>query len=187
MRRVAEREEADAATAERDVRIVLAALSQAVPARELDDVAAELDKTFAPLLPRGPYVDLLSAEEFMRRVAQRGGLDDAAARRATEAVLETLGERIAGGEVDDLLTRLPLALHAPLKVGRAHSGGSARRMSFDEFAQRVAERERTSSLAAREHTAAVLATLREAVGDDEFFDATVQLPADYPRATVRSD
>jgi uncharacterized protein (DUF2267 family) len=102
-------------------------------------------------------------------------------------VLETLGERIAGGEVDDLLTRLPLALHAPLKVGRAHSGGSARRMSFDEFAQRVAERERTSSLAAREHTAAVLATLREAVGDDEFFDATAQLPADYPRATVRSD
>ena len=62
----------------------------------------------------------------------------------------------------------------------------ARRRSFDEFAQRVAERERSDLFAAREHARAVLATLREAVGDDEFFDAAVQLPADYPRSAVRS-
>jgi uncharacterized protein (DUF2267 family) len=184
LRRVAAREEVDLPTAERDARIVLAALSLAVRPRELRDVASELSKSFAPLLPRGPYIEVLPADEIVRRVARRSGLDDAAARRAVEAVLTTLGERLAGGEVDDLITRLPLALHAPLKAGRARSGGVARRMSFDEFARCVAEREGTSPLVARQHAAAVLATLREAIGDDEFFDVTAQLPDDYVRALV---
>jgi uncharacterized protein (DUF2267 family) len=186
VRRLAAREEVDPDTAERDARIVFAALAHAVDQKELDDLASELDKTYAPLLPRGPYVEVLPAGEFLHRVAERAGVDEAGARRATEAVLETLAERIAEGEVDDLHARLPRGLHAPLRVGLAHSGGVARRMSFDEFAARVAEREGAPLLAAREHAAAVLATLREAVGDDEFFDVTVQLPADYPRAAVRS-
>lgn len=185
VRRVAGREEVDLSTAERDARIVLAALSLAVSPGELLDVASELDKSFAPMLPRGPYVEVLPAEEFVRRVARRSGLDETAARRATEAVLATLGERIAGGEVDDLITRLPLGFHEPLEAGRARSGGVARRMSFDEFVRRVAEVEDSSPLAAREHAAAVLATLREATGDDEFFDVTVQLPDDYLRALPR--
>jgi uncharacterized protein (DUF2267 family) len=184
LRRVAAREEADPSAAERDVRVVFAALSQTISPRELRDVTSEFDHTFAPLLPRGPYVEVLRAEEIVRRVARRGDLDEATARRAIDAVLETLAERIAGGEVDDLMTRLPFALHPPLRAGRARGGDAAQRMSFDAFVQRVAEREGVSPAAAREHTVAVLATLREAVGDDEFFDVTVQLPDDYVRALV---
>jgi uncharacterized protein (DUF2267 family) len=52
--------------------------------------------------------------------------------------------------------------------------------------ERVAEREGADPFTARDHIRAVFLTLREAVGDDEFFDAAVQLPADYPRAAVRS-
>ncbi|MDX6692225.1 MAG: hypothetical protein QOG15_3682 [Solirubrobacteraceae bacterium] len=179
VRRVAAREAADRSTAERDVRIVFAALSQSVSPREFDDIVSELDKSYAPLLPRGPYVEVMPAGEILRRVAQRTGLDEAGALRATEAVLETLGERIAGGEVDDLIARLPLALHDPLYAGRARSDGLAHHVSLDEFALRVAEREGTSDhvLAAREHVVAVLAALREALGD-EFWDVTVQLPGD---------
>jgi uncharacterized protein (DUF2267 family) len=186
VRRVAAREEVDLPTAERDARIVFAALSHAVGPRELRDIVSEVGKSFAPLLPQGPYVEVMPAEELVRRVAQRSGLDEAAAQRATDAVLATLGERIAGGEVDDLIARLPLALHVPLKAGRARSGGVARRMSFDEFARRVAEFEGSSPLVGREHAVAVLATLREAIGDGEFFDVTVQLPDDYLRALPRA-
>jgi uncharacterized protein (DUF2267 family) len=186
LRRIATREEVDLPTAERDARIVLAALARAVSPRELHDVASELSKSFAPLLPRGRYVEVQSADEFVRRVAQKTGLDEAAAQRATEAVLTTLGERIAGGEVDDLITRLPVALHGPLKAGRARSGGVARRMSFDEFVRRVADREDTSPLVARDHVIAVLATLREAIGEDEFLDVTAQLPEEYLGALVRA-
>ena len=45
-------------------------------------------------------------------------------------MLETLAERIAGGEVDDVIVRLPIALHEPLKRGKEMSGGKARRMSL---------------------------------------------------------
>lgn len=38
----------------------------------------------------------------------------------------------------------------------------------------------------RNATDAVLATLREAIGDGEFFDVTVQLPDDYLRALPRA-
>lgn len=44
------------------------------------------------------------------------------------------------------------------------------------------EREGVDVESARRHASAVLAALREAVGDDEFFDVTVQLPADYATA-----
>ena len=49
-------------------------------------------------------------------------------------------------------------------------------MSLDEFIRRVAEREGNGVEVAFEHTRAVIATLREAVGEDEFRDVSVQLP-----------
>jgi uncharacterized protein (DUF2267 family) len=166
-------------TAERDARAVFAALGQAVTPGELDDMAAELPKDFAPLLPRGPGFEVLPADAFVQRVAERAGLDDAAARRATDAVLETLAERISGGEVEDLVSRLPVALHAPLNRGVARTGGAPQRLSLEEFLQRVAEREGANVVDARNLARAVFATLRDAVGDDEFFDITPQLPNEY--------
>jgi uncharacterized protein (DUF2267 family) len=52
-------------------------------------------------------------------------------------------------------------------------------MSLDDFVRRVAEREGTSLEAAREHVAAVLATLRKLLPDAEWRDVTAQLPRDY--------
>jgi uncharacterized protein (DUF2267 family) len=178
VRRVAEREGVDEATAERHARVVFDAMGRAISPKELFEMLAELPVEYAPMLPRGPYVDVISAERFWRRVAERAGADDETARRATDAVLETLAERIAGGEVQDLIDHLPIPLHPPLRRGREHSGGKALRMSLDEFLDRVMEREGVDSERAIDHTRAVLATLREAVGD-EFLDVRVQLPADY--------
>lgn len=53
----------------------------------------------------------MPAAAFVSRVAERAGLHVERARRAVDAVLETLAERIAGGEVDDLIARLAPALH----------------------------------------------------------------------------
>jgi uncharacterized protein (DUF2267 family) len=179
VRRVAEREGVDVDTAERHARVVFDAIGRAVSPQELFDMLAELPAEYAPLLPQGPHVEVVSASRFWRRVAERAGLDEEAAPKATDAVLETLAERIAGGEVEDLIDRLPIPLHPPLKRGTEHTGGKARRMSLEEFLERVAEREGVDLESALDHTRAVLATLREAVGDDEFFDIRVQLPADY--------
>jgi uncharacterized protein (DUF2267 family) len=179
LRRVAERAETDLDGAERDARAVFAALGRVLSPDELDDVVAELPKDYAPLLPRGPFVDVMAADAFVQRVAQLAGLDQERATRATEAVLETLAERISDGEVDDLISRLAVPLHPPLKRGRGRHGGAAARMRVETFLQRVAAREGTAPGEALVHARAVLATLREAVGDDEFFDAKVQLSPDY--------
>ena len=184
--RVARREGVDPDTAEIHVRAVFHALGLAVSDKAIRDVAAELPKDFAPLLPKGPHVEVLSSGAFFQRVADRAATDLDGARRLTDAVLETLGERIAGGEVDDLIARLPRALHEPLRRGKEHSGGKATRMSLDDFLDRVAQRAGiTDRMAARDAASAVMRTLREAVGDEEFFDVTSELPEADVSALVR--
>jgi uncharacterized protein (DUF2267 family) len=179
LRRVAERASVDAATAEQHARAVFSALSRAVSPKEWADMAAELPGDYAPLLARGPVLDVLDADTFVDRVSKRASLDHDAARRATEAVLETLAVRIAGGEIEDLVARLPAELHDPLRRGRERSPEQPAKMSLDEFVAQVAQLEGSNPFDAREHARAVLRTLREAVGDEEFFDVKVQLPQDY--------
>jgi uncharacterized protein (DUF2267 family) len=182
LRRVAEGTDADIATARRYATAVFDALGRAVSDDEYEDMVAELSRDYAPLLPRGQWVEVMTADEFLQRVADRAATDHEGAQRAIEAVLETLAERIAGGEADDLIERLPIELHAPLEKGKAESGGKAKRMSLDEFVDRVAAREGAGPEQALDDARAVLRTLRDAVGDDEFFDVTVQLPGEYREA-----
>jgi uncharacterized protein (DUF2267 family) len=179
VRRVAEREGVDPGTAERHIRAVFTALGRALSPQALRDLGSELSKDYAPLLPRGPYVEVLSTTTFVQRVADRAAVYPDDARRLTDAVLETLAERIAGGQAEDLADRLPLALHEPLHRGAQLNGGKATRMSLDDFLRRVAERAGVDLERARDATRAVLLTLREAVGDDEFFDTAVELPEAY--------
>jgi uncharacterized protein (DUF2267 family) len=185
LRRAAEREGTDVPTAEQHARAVFLALGRAVSPGELADLAAELPKDYAPLLPAGPHVEMMAVESFLRRVADRAGVREDDARRVTEAVLETLAERIAGGEVDDLIARLPVELHEPLRRGRDRTGGKASAMPLEEFERRVAAREGPGAADVRDHLRAVLATLRDAVGEDEFSDITVQLPRQYDVVLAR--
>src|ERR671917_228583 len=92
--------------AEREARAVFMALARALGPEEFADMVAQLPKDFALLLPVGPATEILPVEVFLDRVADRAGLDHDGARRATDAVLETLAERIADGQVDDLIGRL---------------------------------------------------------------------------------
>jgi uncharacterized protein (DUF2267 family) len=179
LRRVAEREGTDIATAERHSRVVFAALARAVDAAHFAHVANQLSKDFALVLPRGRRSEILPIDAFLSQVSARTGLDANSAQRATEAVLETLGERIAGGDVDHLTAQLPVELHPPLKRGRSHSLGNPQPMSAAEFVERVARREAVTHDQAEDHARAVLATLSHAIPTQEFLDLTVQLPSEY--------
>jgi uncharacterized protein (DUF2267 family) len=187
LRRVARRAGTDLHGAERAARAVFAALGSTVSREEVDDVAAELPKDFAPLVAEAQrrFDHVMPAEELLRRVAERAGLDVDGARQATDAVLETLAERIAGGEVKDLIASLSPELHPPLRKGNELSHGAARPMSVDEFVRRVAEREGVTPPVALEHARVVFATLREALPEKEFFDVTAQLPSNYAAVTAR--
>jgi uncharacterized protein (DUF2267 family) len=171
--------------AERHAPAVFIALQRTVSPQEFADLSAELPKDFDPLLPAGPDIEVISTDSFIRGVANRAATDADEARRAIEAVLETLAMRIAGGEVDDLRARLPVQFHPALDRGRGLSGGKATRMTLDDFVRRVAEREGISLDRALEHVSAVLRAVREAVDEQEFLDVTSQLPAEYEELVRR--
>jgi uncharacterized protein (DUF2267 family) len=185
--RLAKRENTDIETALLHARAVFFALGRALSPEIMAHVVATLPQTFDPLVAEAQqrYVDIMPAEEFWGRVGQRLGLDHTTARPVTEAVLETLAERIAAGEVEDLITQLDPLLHPPLQRRMSASAPGAHRMPLEEFLQRVARREGADVDEAGlfeeifTHVRAVFATLAEAISREEWFDVIVELPEDY--------
>jgi uncharacterized protein (DUF2267 family) len=184
--RVGDRAGADLPAPENVVPAVFVALSRAVTAADFATMVAELPKDFGPLLDRAvlPPVEVLPVEDFLSRVADRAGTDYDAALAASDAVLETLAERIAGGQVDDLRKELAPELHAALLRGKEHSGGTARRIPLEEFLALVAEREGLPAADPREHARAVVVTLRDAVTEKAFRDVESELPREYAVLTA---
>jgi uncharacterized protein (DUF2267 family) len=194
IRRIAEREGVLPEQAVTHARAVFAALGRTLTPDELHDMTSELPRDFGDLLAvaieaqakarRG--VPAISAGDFYQRVADRAGLDLAAARRATDAVLEALAVRISGGQVDDLEEQLPPELRVQLERGKVESHRRAEKLSLPDFLSLIAEREGVSKEEAREHARAVFATLHEVVPEKEFRDTLAQLPDEYrpivPRA-----
>jgi uncharacterized protein (DUF2267 family) len=191
LRRVAERAGLDEPAAQRDARAVFSTLFRAVGPEEFHDLRSELPDDFDPLLDEAlrdastlataeteakPGV---SADEFVGRVADRLDIDRERARGAVEAVLEVLAIRISGGEVRDLAARLPPELRPALQRGLSESALHATALSLDDFLRAIAHRERVSVEDAAAHVRAVLTTLREAVGEQEFDDMASQLPDEY--------
>jgi uncharacterized protein (DUF2267 family) len=180
VRRVADREDVDEATARRDTQAVFTALAIAVAPGELRDMTAQLSRDFDSLLD----VAQLSADRaivqdpVVARVAELASVDPPLARRAVEAVLETLAVRISEGEVEDLMARLPPDLASPLERGLAESR-KATRMSLQEFLERVAKREDVKMDDAERHARAVFAALSEVVSGKEIHDVESELPREY--------
>jgi uncharacterized protein (DUF2267 family) len=115
--------------------------------------------------------------EFMKDVEQRSGLDRDQAEKAVRATLNTLAERLAGGEPKDLASQLPEPLKDTvlLTAGR----GSGMRIPVPDFIEIVADREGASPDEARKHIEAVMGTLRDAVTEGEFDDVMAQLDPEY--------
>jgi uncharacterized protein (DUF2267 family) len=187
LRRVGTREKADTGTAERHARAVFRALARTVDADELGDVAAELPHDFSPLIAeaRRRFFEPVGTEVLLQKVADHAEISTRAARPLADAVLETLAERISGGEVDDLEAVLDVPLREPLERGKAHSGGRATRMSLDQFLERVGGRLGLTPLQARGAVEAVFKALRETIPHDEFLDVIAELPYEYASVGAR--
>jgi uncharacterized protein (DUF2267 family) len=193
LRRVAERAHLDDSAARRATEALFTALARAVGPEELDDVRSELPKDFDPLLDealRDTPDHLLEVDRgqpglpldaFLDRVAERAGVggDRDRARRAAEAVLEVLAIRITGGQVEDVAPRLPVELRPALARGLTAAGRAARPLSATEFVEQVQRREDVTKGEATQHIRAVMQTVREAIGEDEYADLVAQLPGEY--------
>jgi uncharacterized protein (DUF2267 family) len=180
IRRVAEREGVDPATAEDHVRGIFEVLGFAVAPGELRDMAAQLPRDFEDLLEAadvGPH-RAATRHDIVGRVAELLGADRSTAGHATRAALQVLGMRLSAGEVEDLEQELPGELRDALERGLAVSR-AARKMSEEDFVTEVAQLEGTEPREAERHAHAVFQALREALSRKEFSDMTAQLSQDY--------
>jgi uncharacterized protein (DUF2267 family) len=116
-------------------------------------------------------------DEFLGHIQHRAGLSSRAeAERATHATLETLAERLVGGEAHDLASQLPPELARSLE---APDAGIGAKLTLDEFFELVSEREGVDLPDATFHARVVIGVLTEAVSMGEIQDVRVQLPAAF--------
>jgi uncharacterized protein (DUF2267 family) len=120
-------------------------------------------------------------EEFIAKVAERAGVEREQAEALTVATLQTLAERITGGEAEDLAAQLPGPLKSALPE---RPGGTAEAFDLDEFERRVADRAGVPQDSVEAGIRAVFQTLSEAVSGGEFNEILTQLPNEFrPLAT----
>jgi uncharacterized protein (DUF2267 family) len=114
-------------------------------------------------------------DEFMTKVGGRADVSLQAADALTAATLQTLAERISGGEAADLARHLPPDLQ-PHLTGAPEP---AERFTPDEFVRRVAERAGTDEDQATKGIRAVFDTLREVAPGKELDEVMTQLPKEF--------
>ena len=118
-------------------------------------------------------------DEFISQVQHRAKLNSREdAVRASSATLETLGERLAGGEAKDLASQLPQEL--ALYLERAHTS-IQQSFSLDEFFWRVSQREGVDLTESTYHARVVIALLSELVTLGEIENVKSQLPKGFAK------
>jgi uncharacterized protein (DUF2267 family) len=116
-------------------------------------------------------------DQFVGQVQHRARLASSGeAVRAIRATLETLGERLFGGEAENLASQLPMEIGRFLLERR-----QSERFDLNEFFRRVAIREGVDYPEAVFHARAVLDVLDEAVSPGLIQKVCAQLPDDYDR------
>lgn len=117
----------------------------------------------------------MTYDEFIGQVQHRARLGTREhAVRAIRATLQTLGERLHGGEADELAAQLPQEVGVYLRMGARKE-----RHSLDEFLRLVAKRQGIDYSDSVYHARVVLEVLGEAVSKGEMDDARAQLPEEY--------
>ena len=112
-----------------------------------------------------------------RAVAERTGLSREESADITRAVLERLADQLSEGEARRLALDLPDVV-APQQVPRRRRKG-AHPVRVTDFVRQVSERTGLTDEEARAGAGAVLAVLREALGEEEYRHLIGQLPAEY--------
>jgi uncharacterized protein (DUF2267 family) len=169
--------------ADRAVRATLETLAERITAGEADDIALFLPPEVRPLVTVAPpEAEAFGLDEFVRRVAEREGVDERTARDHARAVFVALGEAVAPGELRDMAAQLPRDFEEMLDAA-----GVGRRQAIpdDDVVGRVARRIGCERDLARRVADAVLEALAIRISAGEAEDLEAELPPDLHPAIQR--
>lgn len=113
--------------------------------------------------------------EFIDSVARRSGTSPTQAESLTHATLQTLAERLSGGEARDLAEQLPREFRDDL----CNTPEPAEPFGLAEFIQRVNARGGIDSAGTDRAVLAVFKAICQDVTSDEFDDIMAQLPEEF--------
>jgi len=86
----------------------LRTLAERISGGEAKDLAAQLPTELQPGLSGAEETaEVFPVDEFIRRVAERAGLEEDAALNGARVVMVTVREAVTSGEWDDVLAQLP--------------------------------------------------------------------------------
>jgi uncharacterized protein (DUF2267 family) len=117
--------------------------------------------------------------EFIQSVAARPKMSPAQAEPITRATLETLAERISGGQARDLASQLPEELRGYVRKPME----DPEPFGLAEFFERVQSRAAVDLQTATDGARAVLDTLRQSTSAKEYGDFIDQLPEEFWQLT----
>ena len=121
----------------------------------------------------------MNDREFFHSVADRSVLSREEAADLTRATLQTLADRLSGGEARDLAAELPEPLAQALRTGDE----AAKSFDLEEFVRRVSEHTGLTAKETERGVRAVLMTVRDVADGGEYGEMMSQLPQEF-RALV---
>jgi uncharacterized protein (DUF2267 family) len=160
--------------AERAVEATLRTLAEHLTGGEVRELRVLLGPETKPFLPVTPEeAERFGVDEFLRRVAEREGVDGRTAVDHVSAVFAALGEAVAPGELHDVARQLPKEYDVLLEA----AGVGRRRAMEDDPVLRLVVRAGLDRQQARRATEAVLEALAERISEGEVEDLEAELPA----------
>jgi uncharacterized protein (DUF2267 family) len=90
------------------INATLRTLAERISGGEARDLAVQLPDEFQPSLSGAEETaENFTFDEFLRRVAERAGVDEDTALKGARAVMLTVRDAVTTGEWDDIITQLP--------------------------------------------------------------------------------
>lgn len=120
----------------------------------------------------------MDQKTIFRSIAERTGLSREESADITRAVLEGLAAQLSEGETRHIAADLPAPLAEEFRAPR-RSSGQAHPVAAGDFIARVSNRTGLKAEDARAGAGAVLDTLRETLGEEDYRHLLGQLPAEY--------
>jgi uncharacterized protein (DUF2267 family) len=162
--------------AQRATRATLQTLGERITRGEADDIAAFLPGELRGLLTSRPErAEGFGLDEFIRRVADREGVDLETAYRHAQAVFVALAQAVAPGELKDMAAQLSKDFDPLLEASQTSDDPATPQ---DQFVRRVAELTSLETPRARQAVEAVLEALAIRISQGEVEDLMRWLPAD---------